>query len=581
VERSLRVLDGAVVIMCGVGGVEAQTEGVVLQAKRYNVPLIAFINKLDRPGAGFSLVVRQMKERLDLNPLVLFLPCYEGDSLKGVIDLVEFRQIEWTDEDGIEYTTGAIDPERMEEARAAREVMMEALSDMDDAFMERYLLGEDVDVPLIKKVIRRATINNDLVPVFMGSALHNRGIQPLVDGVIDYLPSPLDVHSPVACDLETRQKCKVHAEPHGDLLAYVFKVYMDDGHRLVYLRIYSGTLYAGQEVYNPGRDKDERVARIFAMHAHHRQKLKSATAGDIVAVVGLKASVTGDTLGIKGSSLVLETMDISKPVISVAIEPKNSEAASRLERMIPRIMVEDPTLRVHEDMDTGQVILEGMGELHLEIAAERFRDAFGVEMNIGRPQVMYCSSIDKQASSEVVFDKVIGDTPHYGHLRVLVEPAKRGAGNIFNIETGVDEEVKRYILDGLEEGVLSDPAHGYEMVDIQARVADVFVESRTTGQGMKIATVMAFKDAVEKAGILRLEPVMEMEVHCPGDGLGDVVGDLNARKASVESVEIKGKYHHIRAHIPLSRAFGYSTQIRSLTKGRGSFSMKFFGFDRG
>ena len=582
VERSLRVLDGAIMILCGVGGVEAQTETVWHQARKYKVPMIAFVNKLDRLGADFNRVVRQMRKHFDLPILPVQIPFYDGPEFKGVIDLIRWCKILWRDDDqGVTYSDFPIDEDMLEEAGVAREKMIETIADLDDTIMEKYISGEDMDEQSLNAAIRRLTINNMAVPVLLGSALRNKGIQPLMDAIVNYLPSPNDIHPVVIHDTVTGEELKITSDPRGPLCVYVFKIYMEEGRRLVYLRVYSGTLKVGSEVYNATRGKTERIARLFRMHAHHKERLDKAVAGDIVATVGLKESITGDTLTEKGHSFVLEPISASKPVISVAVEPKTGgDTLKRLVSATEKLTIEDPTLKVHEDPDTGQLILEGMGELHLEIATERLKNDFGLDINVSKPQVLYCVTAEKEAMSEVTFDKKIGEDIHYGKIGLMVMPGQRGDGNTFYIEGSLPADIHDAIRMGLEEACLSDPVHGYEVVDVNVKVVMSELDARTTAIGVKIAAHMALQDALRKAGIVILEPVMEMELLVPEEYVGDVVGDLSSRKADIIGVEPKGQFHEIKARIYLSRTFGYSTDLRSLTKGRGSFTMKFLGFDR-
>jgi elongation factor G len=356
---------------------------------------------------------------------------------------------------------------------------------------------------------------------------------------------------------------------------------MEEGRRLVYLRIYSGELHTGDEVFNSTRECPEKIARLFQMHAHHKERIDKASAGDLVAVAGLKDAVTGDTLTVGNETLVLEPIEILKPVISVAIEPKSGggDAYQKLMLTSSKLMDEDPTIKVSEDADTGQIILAGMGELHLEIAVDRLKTVFGIDINVGNPQVLYCSSISGETEDEAAFNKKLGDAVHSGHIVLSASPGRRGAGNIFEIMPELDEQLKASILLGLEEGCLADPVKGYNIVDIAVQVKKVIINDETTGQGMKIASQMALQNAVRKAGVLVLEPVMEMEVMVPEEYVGDVVGDLSSRRANIEGVIIKGKYHCIKAYIPLSKTFGYSTQLRSISRGRGSFNMRFFRYD--
>ncbi|HPC47137.1 MAG TPA: elongation factor G [Deltaproteobacteria bacterium] len=580
VERSLRVLDGAVVILCGVGGVEAQTETVWQQCRKYHVPALAFVNKLDRPGADFASVVNQIRERLEAQPLPVQTPYYEQDAFRGVIDLVDMRLLVWEDTLGATIEVMDIPEDRRPEAENARDAMLERLADLDDAVMELYLAGGDIEPDLVRRTVRRLTIEERIVPVLCGSALRNKGIQPLVDAVVDYLPSPLEAKPVQAHRRDGREAVNISSDPKGPLVAYVFKVYMDEGRRMVYLRIYSGTLKVGDEVYNVTRGVTEKIARLFSMHAHVKQRIESASAGDIVAAVGLKESVTGDTLTRGVDNVVLEPIEVQKPVISLAIEPRSSGYAEKLKDAMSKIMEEDPTIRIHEDPDTGQVILAGMGELHLEIALERFRDAFGVEINVGKPQVLYCSTVEGSSRAEKVFDRAIGETQHHGHVELSVRPAGRGSGNAFAVDRSIEDGLRFSVLMGLEEACLADPEYGHEVVDVEVSVDRVVKTDKTTPQGLKIAAQMAAHEAMRKAGVVRLEPIMELDALSPEDYVGEVVGDLSARKATIEGVVTKGKMHEIRAYVPLANTFGYSTTLRSLTRGRGSFSMRFSRFDK-
>ncbi len=582
VERSLRVLDGAVMILCGVGGVQAQTETVWHQARKYEVPTIAFINKLDRPGADYKSVLTQIEKRLEIKPIPVQLPYYAGDSFKGIIDLLRMKQLVWKDDDqGSEVNESDISGDYLKEAASLRDHLMESLAELDDSFMESYLAGEAISIRTIKDAIRKGTIENRILPVLFGAALRNKGIQPLVDAIIDYLPSPTDIRPPLGHDKKTGELIAISSDPKSPLVAYAFKVYMEEGRRLVYLRLYSGEMHAGDELYNTTRETSEKVARLFMMHAHHKERIENAVAGDIIAVAGLKDAVTGDTLTVGNDTLVLEPIEVLKPVISIAIEPKSGggDAYQRLMTTSSKLMDEDPTIKVHEDPDTGQVILAGMGELHLEIAVDRLKTAFGVDINVGNPQVLFCSSVRGPGDGESAFNKKLGDAFHSGHVMLNVSPGKRGAGNTINIIPDTSEEIKSSILLGIEEGCLADPVNGYNIVDVAVQVKKVIITEETTGQGMKIASQMALQDAVKNAGILVLEPVMDIEVMVPEEYVGDVVGDLSSRRANIEGVIIKGKYHCIKAYVPLSRTFGYSTQLRSISRGRGSFNMKFFRYD--
>ncbi len=567
VERSLRVLDGAVMILCAVGGVEPQTETVALQAKRNNIPLLAFVNKLDRLGADFDAAVDQVKSKLAVRPLSLQRPIYEDGQLVGLFDLVDCRQILWSDADGQSYKARELDAAD-ERIKVYRDQLLENISEFSDDLLEKYLAGVEPDPAEVKAVIRQATVDRKIVPVFCGSALKNRGVQPVLDAIVDYLPSPLDRSRPV------------EVESADNLLAYVFKVQMDDGRRMVYLRLYAGELHVGDEIYNVSRDLKERVSRLFQMHAHDRVRIDKAVAGDIVAVFGLKQSVTGDTIAVEGCKTELEQIEVNEPVIALAIEPLNSEAAKKLELATPKLMEEDPTIRISEDSDTGQIILEGMGELHLEIAASRLRDDYGVGITVGKPQVLYRSTVKNNASGEIKFEKIIGETDHYGYVQLRVSSGSSGEGNIFTVKPQLGSELMRSVNDGLVEGCLADPIHGYEVVDLRVEVERVDVSERATLQGTKIAAQMAVHAAMRQAGIDVLEPIMQLDIAVPDESVGDVVNDLGARGASIEGVEMKGGFRAIKAYVPLSKTFGYSTALRSIARGRASMNMRFFGFDR-
>lgn len=580
VERSLRVLDGAVIILCAVGGVEAQTETVCMQARKYAVPMLAFINKLDRMGADYDAVVAQMRERLEVVPVPVQLPVYDGTAFSGVADLLSRELLTWTVEDqGERVFRSPLPPRWTEPVLAARELLVESLADHDDEVMNCFVEGEEVSADLLRQALRRATVAGRVVPVLCGAALKNKGIQPLLDAIIDYLPSPRETAAVLAHDVKNGSAVPVVTDPEGPLVAYVFKVHVDEGRRMVYLRIYAGRLSVGDEVLNASRATREKVSRLFQMHAHHKQRIEQAMAGDIVAAVGLKEAVTGDTLVGDTRSVVLEPLEEHHPVISVAIEPRDREAETRFDLAIRRIMEEDPTIHVNEDPDTGQVIMAGMGELHLEVAAERFRSAFGVNINVGRPQVLYCTTVTGEGRGRVEFDKTIGETTHFGHVELRVRPAPRGSGNKFNILDKLDDEMNGHVLAGLAEACLADPVHGHEVVDIAVDVDRVLLYEKTSAQGTKIAAQMAVCEALRQAGLVRMEPLMEVDALVPEDHVGEVVGDLNARKGCIEGVENRGKFHAVKARVPLSRLFGYSTTLRSLTRGRGSFNMRFSGFD--
>ncbi len=567
VERSLRVLDGAVMIVCAVGGVEAQTETVYHQARHFGLPLIAFVNKLDRSGADFEAAVAQMAERLGARPLKLQLPYLQGDEFGGVVDLVDPALVIWPSAPDIQPERRACELEP--EARRAREQLIETLCDFDDELLELWLEGGLPEPERLKAAIRRATLAGEVLPVLCGAALRNRGIQPLLDAVVDYLPSPLDRADGAVDGLNAA----------GGLLAYAFKVYMDDGQRLVYLRIYAGELRCGQEVYNPRTGENERIARLFRMHAHQRERIETAQAGEIVAVIGLRQAITGDTIASGPGSIVLEPLNAFEPVITQVLEPCGGEDARKLSLGVRRLSEEDPTLRALEDPETGQIVLSGMGELHLEVAAERLRNDFGVAFKVGNPQVIHRTTAAGDARVSHEFARVLGSQAHYGQLELAIRPAARGSGNSFSFSTVLDNENNMYIMAGLKEACLADPLFGYEVDDLAVDVLKVKNDERTTAQGLKIAAQQALHQALVKAGLTRLEPIMYLEVSLPAESVGDVTGDLAARRAVIEELSLKGGLHQVRALVPLSRTFGYATQFRSLTRGRGGFNMRFHGFD--
>lgn len=575
VERSLRVLDGAVMLVCAVGGVEAQTETVYHQARHFELPLIAFINKLDRAGADFEAALEQLRSRLGARPLVLQLPYYRAGEFCGLIDLIDEQLVLWTDDrDAPPCRT----PLTLDAAAAtARAQLIEALCDYDDELLAAWLEGQVPAVCQLRRAVRRASLSGGALPVVCGAALRNKGIQPLLDAVIDYLPAPLE--SSAAGSDGPAAKLAAAAEQLPELLAYVFKIYMDDGQRLVFVRIYAGELKLGQEVYNPRCGTTERISRIFRLHAHQRQRVEQAVAGEIVAVIGLRQAVTGDTLTKAVTEIQLEPLSAFEPVISRVLEPYSGEDARRLGLGVHKLGEEDPTLTVIEDPETGQIVLSGMGELHLEVAAERLRNDFGVAFKMGNPQVVQRSTVGGSVRVSQEFNRVLGTQLHYGLVELSVQPASRGSGNSFELRTMLDNENNMYIMAGLREACLADPLYGCEVDDLRVEILKVEPDERTTAQGLKIAAQQGLHQALAKAGLVRLEPIMRLEASLPVECVGDVAGDLAARRAVIEELNLKGGLHQLRALVPLSRTFGYATQFRSLTRGRGGFNMRFHGFD--
>jgi len=585
VERSLRVLDGAVGVFCAVGGVEPQSETVWRQADKYFVPKIAFVNKLDRIGADFFGTIDMMRERLRANPLIIQLPIGSEDRFKGVIDLIQMKQIVWDDETlGATFNLEPISSELMEDAQKHREKMMETLAEVDDDIMEAYLSEEVIDDATLKQAIRRATIELKIVPVLCGSALKNKGVQPLIDGIVDYLPSPADIPPMKGTDPETGEHKEFAALDSKPLAAIIFKVSMMEGRKLSFVRVYSGKLIAGGDVYNPSRKINEKLSRILRMHANKRERINAAGAGSIVGVVGLKDSSTGETLCSKENPVLLENIEFYEPVISVAVEPKTHADQEKLDEVLKKFTAEDPTLDVKEDQDTGQTILSGMGELHLEIIISRMLREFKTSVSVGKPQVVYRETIEKAAEGMAVFDKEVAGQRHFGEVKLKIEPLSRGTGNSF-VASLRNEEIPDNFIPAIEEGVMesleSGVLMGYPVVDAKVTlIGGLFKESVGSELAFRVSASMACKEAMTGGGPFLLDPIMAVELFVPESFMGDVIGDLNARGGKIESIASKTGLQVIRAIAPLAQMFGYSTSLRSATQGRGTFSMQFSHFDR-
>jgi len=585
VERSLRVLDGAVGVFCAVGGVEPQSETVWRQADRYQVPKIAFINKMDRIGADFQGTVQMMRDRLNANPLILQIPVGAEDGFSGVIDLVRMQQIRW-DEDtlGASFSTGDIDADLKDDAEMYRDQLLETLSELDDGIMEAYLAEEAIDSKAILSAARNATLNSKLVPVLCGSALKNKGIQPLLDAIVNFLPSPAEVPAINGVDPETGETIVCRPVEKAPLAALIFKVSMIEGRKLSFARVYSGKLMAGSEVYNPGRQKKEKLSRILKMHANKRERLDHAGPGSIVGIVGLKESSTGETLCMPDNAVLLEQMEFYEPVISVAVEPKTHSDQEKLQQVLDKFMAEDPTLKVREDEDTGQIILSGMGELHLEVITSRMQREFNTQVNVGKPQVVYRETIGSVTTGSAVFDKEVAGNRHYAQVSIRMEPLPRGEGNRFQslvdaeaLPPAMQKAVQKGVMESLESGILM----GYPVVDVKTVLTDVGLnESHATELAFTVAASMAVREALSGGDAFLLDPIMDVELIVPEDFMGDVIGDLNARGGKIESIEPKLGVQHIKATVPLAKMFGYSTDLRSATQGRGTFSMQFCRFDR-
>ncbi len=610
VERSLRVLDGAIAVFDAVAGVEPQTETVWRQADKYRVPRLCFINKMDRIGANFEHSIAMIRSRLNAHPVAIQYPVGKEEKFRGVIDLIEQVAIVWDEETlGAEYERLPIPAPYREIAKAYHARLLEAVAEMDDRLLEKYLHDHEMSPEEIRFGLRKGTIALKLVPVVCGAAFKNKGIQPLLDAVVDYLPSPLDIPPVEGEDPETGKALQRKADPNEPFSALVFKIMTDPfvGH-LAYFRVYSGTLRTGSHVLNSRKDVRERIGRLLQMHANKREEIQEVSAGDIAACVGLKDVVTGDTLCDENRPIVLESMDFPKPVISVAIEPRTKSDQDKLGNALTKLAQEDPTFRIHTDPDTAQTIISGMGELHLEIIVDRMMREFGVQANVGRPQVAYRETIRRPAVAEGRFIRQTGGHGQYGHVKLRLFPIaldkpreeaivavlqQIGAKKNYSVdkERGfvfVDEiyggaipknfvpAVRAGIAEALEGGVLA----GYEMVDIAAVLYDgSYHEVDSSEIAFKIAGSIGFKEAAQKAQPVLLEPIMQVEVVVPEEYMGDVIGDLNGRRGQIMGMETRAGSQVIRSHVPLAEMFGYATELRSRTQGRASFTMHFWRYE--
>ena len=585
VERSLRVLDGAIAVFCAVGGVEPQSETVWRQADHYHVPRIAFVNKMDRIGADFWNCVKMIRERLGANPLPIQIPVGSEAGFRGVIDLIEEKMLVFDEESkGLQYTEEDIPEEFTEESSAVRMTLLEKLADFDEEVMEKYLEEQPVSVDLINKAIRNATLKLQIVPVLCGSAFKNKGVQPLLDAVIAYLPSPLDV--PPVQGLNSDDEVEVRrASESENFCGLAFKIVSDPFvGNLAFIRVYSGILKVGSQVYNPVKRKKEKIGRIVKLHANKREEVQSISAGDIGALVGPRFTTTGDTLCQSGDTIRLETMDFPEPVISIAIEPKSKADEEKLRDSLDKIEKEDPSFHVKTDADTGQTILSGMGELHLEIIVDRLVRDFKVAANIGKPQVAYKESIEATARAEGKFEVLAAGKQQYGHVWLELEPATRGAGFTFESRITADqvpsqfiEAIKRGVKDSLDSG----PLIGFPLVDLKVSLVDgSYHEEDSTEMAFGVAATMAMRKGAAEASPILLEPIMDLEVIVPDEYLGDVMNDLSSKRAKINGVESRRNYQVVKAHVPLAEMFGYSTDLRSATQGRATFTMQFASYDR-
>lgn len=580
VERSLRVLDGAIAVFCSVGGVEPQSETVWRQADKYHVPRMAFVNKMDRIGADFFRGVNMIRERLGANPVPLCLPIGAEDEFRGIVDLVQMRGIVWNDETmGAKYDIIDIPAELQEQAEEYREKLLEAVAEVNDTLLEKYLGGEELSLEEVKAAIRKGTIDLLFTPVLCGSSFKNKGVQTLLDAVIDYMPSPVDIPAIKGVDMQG-EEIERHADDAEPFSALAFKIMTDPFvGTLTFFRVYSGVLQSGSYVHNSTKDKKERVGRLLKMHANKREEIKEVYSGDIAAAVGLKYTTTGDTLCDPDKLVILESMVFPDPVISVAIEPKTKADQEKLGISLQKLAQEDPTFRVNSDLETGQTIISGMGELHLEIIVDRLLREFKVDANVGAPQVAYRETIRSTVSQEHKYAKQTGGKGQYGHVFLRIEPLEPGAGFEFidEIKGGVIPReyipaVEKGIVEALDSGVMA----GYPMVDVRAAVYDgSYHDVDSSEMAFKIAASICFKEACRKASPVLLEPIMAVEVVTPEDYMGDVMGDLNSRRGRIEGMSDQAAAKVIKAMVPLAQMFGYATDLRSATQGRAAYSMQF------
>ena len=586
VERSLRVLDGAVAVFDGVAGVEPQSETVWRQADKYKVPRICFVNKMDRTGANFFRCVDMIRTRLNAVPVVMQIPMGLEENFKGIIDIAKMKAYLYKDETlGAEYDIIEIPEEYKEESKKYHDEFIEKACDFNDSLMEKYLAGEEVDVDAAKNAIRQGSLEFKVVPVFCGSAFKNKGVQPLLDAVVDYLPSPLDV--PPMSGINPKTEKEEIRRPSDDepFSALAFKIASDPyTGQLTYIRVYSGILASGSYVYNSVKDSKERIGRLLKMHANKKEEIKEVHAGDIAAAVGLRSTTTGDTLCDESSIIVLESMEFPDPVISVAIEPKTKADQEKLGLSLQKLTIEDPSFKVKTDLETGQTIISGMGELHLEIIVDRLTREFKVDANVGKPQVAYKETINKKVESEGKFIRQSGGRGQYGHVWLEIEPLGKGAGYEFEnkIKGGViPTEYIPAINKGVQEALTTGVLAGYPVVDVKVAVFDgSFHDVDSSEMAFKIAASMAFKDGAKKATPALLEPIMKVEVLVPEEFMGDVIGDLNSRRGKILNLEARAGIQVINAEVPLAQMFGYSTDLRSKTQGRANYTMEFLKYEQ-
>ena len=578
VERSLRVLDGSVTVFCAKGGVEPQSETVWRQAEEYKVPRMAYVNKMDIMGADFYRVVNMMRERLKCNAVPIQLPIGSEDTFKGLIDLVEMKAYVYYDDLGKDIRCEEIPEDMKELAEKYHTEMLEHVAEQDDALMEKYLMGEELTIDEIKTCIRKSTINNTMVPVTCGTSYKNKGVQKLLDAIVDYMPAPTDVPSIKGVNPETEEEDVRHSSDTEPFSALAFKIATDPFvGKLCFFRVYSGTLTAGSTVYNSTKDNTERIGRIVQMHANHRQDLEMVYAGDIAAAVGLKNTTTGDTLCDEKHPIILESMEFPEPVIRVAIEPKTKAGQEKMGIALAKLAEEDPTFKAYTDEETGQTIIAGMGELHLEIIVDRLMREFKVEANVGKPQVAYKETIRKNADSDMKYARQSGGKGQYGHVKIRIEPNPGKGYEFVNAVVGgtVPKEYIPAVDQGIQGAMLSGVLAGYNVVDVKVTLYDgSYHEVDSSEMAFKIAGSMAFKDAMRKADPVIMEPIMKVVVTVPEEYLGNVIGDLNSRRGIMQNQEATPGAMQITSEVPLSEMFGYATDMRSKTQGRGQYTME-------
>ena len=585
VERSLRVLDGAVAVFCAVGGVEPQSETVWRQADTYRVPRIAFINKMDRVGADFGTVVDQIRDRLEAPAVPVQLPIGAEENFEGVVDLVTMKAVTWSNEAlGTEMHISDIPAELEADAAAAREAMIEALADVDEALLEKFLEGQDIGEDEIRAALRKGTMNIDIVPVLCGTAFKNKGVQTMLDAVVDLLPSPLDVPAVEGTEPDSDEPITRAASDDEPVSALAFKI-MTDPYvgTLAFIRVYSGCLKVGDTLLNATRGKKERVGRLVRMHANNREDIKEAYAGEIIAMVGPKSLGTGDTICAQDAPVVLESINFPEPVISIAIEPKTKADQEKVTEALQKIATEDPSFRLHTDEETGQTLISGMGELHLEVIVDRLTREFKVDATIGKPQVAYKETIRKTVKQETKFAKQSGGRGQFAHVHIEVGPGEPGSGFVFEntIKGGaIPREYIPAVGKGVEEAMTAGTLAGYPVLDCKVTLYDgAYHDVDSSELAFKIAGSMAFKDACRKASPVLLEPIMGLEVVVPEEFMGDVIGDLNGRRGKVESMTSRGGAQVVTALVPLASMFGYATELRSRTQGRATFTMQFSHYE--